>query len=184
MPRFAKIFLVGYTGCGKTTLGRSAAKRLRVGFADTDSVIESEERASVADIFRYEGEEHFRYAERAVAERLSSEDGDMIISTGGGLPVWRDNAEFLKASGTSVYIRRSAERIAARLTPYGRAKRPRLRGLSDDELIAFMERDIAAREPFYANAHYTLDGDSCSDKELVEKIVTIFDNIKKSSSEQ
>ena len=67
--------------------------------------------------------------------------------------------------------RRSAERIAARLTPYGRAKRPKLQGLGDAELVEFMRRNIAEREPYYAQAALVLDCDTLSDEEAVERII-------------
>ena len=63
------LFLVGYMGCGKSTLGRRLARRLGAEFADTDALIERREGASVADVFRYEGEERFREAEREVLEQ-------------------------------------------------------------------------------------------------------------------
>ena len=62
------LFLVGYMGCGKSTLGRRLARRLGVPFLDTDTLIEAREGASVSDLFRYEGEAHFREVERAVLE--------------------------------------------------------------------------------------------------------------------
>ena len=61
----------------------------------------------------------------------------------------------MNAAGFTVYLRREAEQIARRLSPYGRQKRPRLRGLGDAELVEFMSRDMAAREPFYAQAQLT-----------------------------
>ena len=62
------LFLVGYMGCGKSTLGRKLARRLGVPFADTDALVERREGASVADVFRYEGEAFFRRIEREVLE--------------------------------------------------------------------------------------------------------------------
>ena len=62
------LFLVGYMGCGKSTLGRKLARRLGVPFADTDALVERREGASVADVFRYEGEACFRRIEREVLE--------------------------------------------------------------------------------------------------------------------
>lgn len=174
MAGSVKIFLVGYSGCGKTTLGRKAAKRLNVRFIDTDTAIEEMEQASVSDIFRYGGEDYFRNTERKVLEMISDSCEPAIISTGGGLPVWRDNAELLNTMGVTVYISRPAEQIARRLSPYGRAKRPRLRGLGDAELVEFMERDIAAREPFYGKAHRRLDGGRHNDEELLGQLVKIF----------
>ena len=63
------LFLVGYMGCGKSTLGRKLARRLGVGFVDTDALVEEQAGASVADVFRYEGEARFREAEREALER-------------------------------------------------------------------------------------------------------------------
>ena len=168
------LFLVGYMGCGKSTLARKVARRLGVEAIDTDRVVEEQEGASVFDIFRYEGEERFRQIEREALERIIADPAAAVVSTGGGLPVWRDNMARMNEVGTTVYLRRSAEQIARRLSPYGRQKRPRLRGLSDEELVAFMARDIVEREPFYAQARHTFDCNALSDAEVAEKILAEF----------
>lgn len=168
------LFLVGYMGCGKSTLARKIARRLGVEPVDTDRVVEEQEGASVFDIFHYEGEERFRQIEREALERIIADPAAAVVSTGGGLPVWRDNMARMNEAGTTVYLRRSAEQIARRLSPYGRQKRPRLRGLSDEELVRFMTRDIAEREPFYAQACHTFDCDALSDDDVVEKILAEF----------
>ncbi|MBR3846361.1 MAG: shikimate kinase, partial [Alistipes sp.] len=64
------LFLVGYMGCGKSTIGRKLARRLSVAFVDTDNRVEEREGATVSDIFRYEGEERFREVEREVLEEV------------------------------------------------------------------------------------------------------------------
>lgn len=164
------LFLVGYMGCGKSTLARKLANRLGVAFADTDTEVERREGASVADVFRYEGEERFREAERAVLEELI-ESRCAVVSTGGGLPTWRDNMARMNAAGTTVYLRRSADQIARRLSPYGKRKRPRLQGLSDRQIVDFMQRDMASREGFYAQAAVSIDCDGLSDEQLLERIM-------------
>lgn len=165
------LFLVGYMGCGKSTLGRKLARRLGMAFVDTDHLLEEQEGAVVADIFRYEGEERFREAERDVLEHVIVAGADTVVSTGGGLPVWRDNMARMNQAGVTVYLRRSPDGIAARLTPFGRRKRPRLRGLSDAELVAFMTRDMADREPYYMQARFTIDCTAMSDEQAVEEII-------------
>lgn len=165
------VFLIGYMGCGKSTLGRRLARRLGVPFVDTDSRVEEREGASVSDLFRYEGEQRFREIEREVLDAAIAGNDSAVISTGGGLPVWGDNMARMNAAGCTVYLRRSAENIAGRLSPYGRRKRPRLQGLNDEELVAFMTRDMASREPFYSRAKLILACDSLPDDELVERIV-------------
>lgn len=162
-----RLFLVGYMGCGKTTVGRRIARATGMRLVDTDAEIEAMEGASVADIFRYEGEERFRELERDVLERIAAGGERVVVSTGGGLPVWRDNMARMNALGTTLYLRRSAENIAGRLSPYGRQKRPKLRGLSDDELVAFMQADMAAREPYYTQACWQVDADRLDDDAIV-----------------
>lgn len=165
-----KIFIVGYMGCGKSSLGRRLAHRLGAVFADTDAMVERREGASVSDIFRFEGEERFRQLEREALEETIASEGFSVVSTGGGLPVWGDNMECMNRAGLTVYLRRTPEQIASRLSPYGRQKRPKLRGLSDEELVAFMHRNMAEREPFYARAQLVLECAGLSDDELIERI--------------
>ena len=142
-------------------------------FMDMDSIIEQREGASISDIFHYQGEEYFRDAERALIEELSTAEGDMVISTGGGAPAWQNNMELMNSLGATIYLRRTAQQIASRLSPHGRQKRPKLRGLNDEELVAFMTTNMAEREPFYSKAKYCVDCAERSDAELIDYILQI-----------
>lgn len=170
------VFLVGYMGCGKSTLGRKLARRLGVPFFDTDTLVEQREGASVCDIFRYEGESRFRELEREAVETILAQVPVCVVSTGGGLPVWGDNMERMNAAGHTFFLRRTAGQIAGRLTPYGRRKRPKLNGLNDAELVEYMRSDMARREPFYAKAHIIVECGSMSDEELVERLLNEIEN--------
>ena len=165
------IFLVGYAGCGKSSLGKRLARRLEGRYVDTDKLVERSVGATVADIFYYEGEEYFRRAEREVLEGLIEEGFDGVVATGGGLATWQDNAERMNEVGTTVYLRRSPEQILSRMSDYGREKRPMFRGKSDEELLEFMHKHMTEREPHYAKAHITIECDRVSDDEAVEMIV-------------
>lgn len=142
-------------------------------FMDMDSIIEQREGASISDIFHYQGEEYFRDAERALIEELGTAEGDMVISTGGGAPAWQNNMELMNSLGATIYLRRTAQQIASRLSPHGRQKRPKLRGLNDEELVAFMTTNMAEREPFYSKAKYCVDCAERSDAELIDYILQI-----------
>lgn len=168
-----KIFLIGYMGCGKSSLGRKLAKAGGMEFMDMDSIIEQREGASISDIFHYQGEVYFRDAERALIEELGTAEGDMVISTGGGAPAWQNNMELMNSLGATIYLRRTAQQIASRLSPHGRQKRPKLRGLNDEELVAFMTTNMAEREPFYSKAKYCVDCAERSDAELIDYILQI-----------
>lgn len=171
-----KIFLIGYMGCGKSSLGRKLAKAGDMEFMDMDSIIEQREGASISDIFHYQGEEYFRNAERALIEELGTAEGDMVVSTGGGAPTWQDNMERMNGLGATIYLRRTAQQIASRLSPHGRQKRPKLRGLNDEELVAFMTTNMAEREPFYSKATHCVDCAERSDAELIDYILQIVKN--------
>ena len=168
-----KIFLIGYMGCGKSSLGRKLAKAGGMEFMDMDSIIEQREGASISDIFHYQGEEYFRDAERALIEELGTAEGDMVISTGGVAPGWQNNMELMNSLGATIYLRRTARQIASRLSPHGRQNRPKLRGLNDEELVAFMTTNMAEREPFYSKAKYCVDCAERSDAELIDYILQI-----------
>ena len=161
-------------GCGKSSLGRKLAKAGGMEFMDMDSIIEQREGASISDIFHYQGEEYFRDAERALIEELGTAEGDMVISTGGGAPAWQNNMELMNSLGATIYLRRTAQQIASRLSPHGRQKRPKLRGLNDEELVAFMTTNMAEREPFYSKAKYCVDCAERSDAELIDYILQII----------
>ena len=165
------IFLVGYMGCGKSTIARKLSRRLGIRCIDTDAEVERREGAAIVDIFHYNGEAYFRRAERAVLEDIVAEGGDAVVATGGGLPVWGDNMDYMNRMGRTVYICRTAEQIASRLSPYGRMKRPKLRGLNDEELVEFMRAGIESRREVYERCMLTVDGGAHGDDEIVSIII-------------
>ncbi len=166
------IFLIGYMGCGKSTIGRKLSSRLKCDLVDTDHMIEERAGMSISEIFAVHGEEYFRELEYETLMELIENDKSCIVSTGGGLPLWGDNMEVMNASGCTVYIRRTAENIASRLSPHGRAKRPKLRGLSDEELVAFMSKNIAERDNVYRKANHIIDAVPLPDSAILDTIVS------------
>lgn len=169
------LFLVGYMGCGKSTIGRKLSRSLNLPYADTDKLVEEREGAVVYDIFRYEGEERFREIEREVLEQVVADRKVAIVSTGGGLPAWRDNMARMNEVGRTIYLKRSAENIASRLSPFGRQKRPRLRGLNDEELVLFMREDMARRDPYYGQAMQIIACEGMSDEDIIREIIAFED---------
>lgn len=173
-----RLYLIGYMGCGKSTIGRKIARFAHLDFVDTDSLIEQRENATVADVMTYHGEEYFRSVEQAVLEDTANQD-NIIVSTGGGLPVWSDNMERISKLGVSIYLRRSPKNIMSRLSPYGRQKRPKFRGLNDEELLAFMTSHMAEREPVYSRADVVIDCDPMADNDIIDLIMSKIKNLKR-----
>ena len=173
-----RIYLIGYMGCGKSTVGRKISRFANLQFVDTDSMVEQREGATVADIITYQGEEYFRAVERAVLEDTAQVES-AVISTGGGLPVWGDNMEQMRGLGVTVYLRRSPKNIISRLSPYGRQKRPKIRGMNDEQLLEFMTAHMAEREPIYSQADVVLDCDKMADNEVIDTILQKIINLKR-----
>lgn len=172
------LFLVGYMGCGKSSMGRQLARKLGFGFADMDSQIEQQCGKTVAEIFEQHGQEHFRAMERQWIEGLASED-DMVVATGGGAPCFGDNMQIMNNKGITVYFKMSPAKLVTRLA-HGRDKRPLIRGMKDEQLLEFITENLEKREPYYEKARLIIDCDGMSDDYIlshVENYLKLVDKI-------
>ena len=151
------IFLIGYMGSGKTTLGKALARHLGKEFIDLDTYIECRFHATVKQLFAQRGEEGFRDIERRMLHEIADFE-DVVVACGGGTPCHFDNMDYIVAHGFAIYLTTTPERLALRLAlPGSRAKRPLIAGKSDDELVEFVKDALALREPFYSRAQLTFD---------------------------
>ena len=88
-----KIYLIGLPGCGKSTLGKQLSQKLNIPFIDLDAQIEKEERMLIKEIFKLRGESTFRKIESHLLKKISEENEQFVMATGGGAPVFFDNME-------------------------------------------------------------------------------------------
>lgn len=149
------LFLVGYMGAGKSTVGRKLARLIKADFIDTDIYIENRFRKKVAQIFDEEGEEVFRNREAMVLQELTGYC-NAIISTGGGMACHHGNMDAMLQSGVVIYLRYSAEELAHRLSEVSRG-RPLLKGLRGEELVQYVRQSLTQREPYYLRANLLVD---------------------------
>ena len=169
------IYLVGYMGAGKTTVGRLLADKLGWRFVDLDEAFHHIHGYTTAEYIRQFGLEDFRRKEKYVLEDLADQIPfeKVIYATGGGYPCWEDNMECLRELGTSIYIRWKPEHLAKRLSLTDLSERPVLQGRTEQELLEFITPQLQAREPFYAQANHILDVDICdeySDERIAEEL--------------
>lgn len=157
-----RIFLIGYMGAGKTTLGRSLAQEMGLEFIDLDNFIESRQHKTVKEIFAEVGEQGFRRLERAALEEVSQFE-NVVISLGGGTPCFFDNMEVVNRSGVSVYLKPSEEVLLMRLIK-GKHKRPLLADKSDDEILQVIREQLAWREPYYLKANIVFEASHLENK--------------------
>lgn len=163
-----RIFLVGYMGAGKTTVGKDLACRAGLTFIDLDYYIEGRYCKSVSQIFAEKGEEAFRQIERKMLHEVA-EFEDVLISTGGGAPCFFDNIEFMNGCGTTVYLKVSVEELAKRLEMC-KHTRPILKGRSGKELREFIADSLEKRSPFYMRSAITFDAERMLTETDVQEI--------------
>ncbi len=162
------VFLIGYMGCGKTTLGEPLAKKLEWRFVDLDLYIEAKEGKTAKEIFMTFGEAHFRELEREALQEVATAGDNTIVACGGGTPLQEGNMELMNRLGITVWLRTSVERITSRLVlPEQRSKRPLLNDMSDNEIMASVARGLEARAPFYEKAQLQFDSTHLESEEEV-----------------
>lgn len=164
-----RIFLLGYMGCGKSTVGKRLARNLNLSFVDLDSYIEQKYGKTVAEQFSEIGEDAFRERERDAVRDVCTAMDDVLVSTGGGAPCFFDNMERMKAAGVTVYLKMSPLALASRLKS-ARKSRPLLMDKTPEELTEYIAESLATREPFYDQARIVVSALSVDVNSLVNRI--------------
>ena len=173
------IYLIGYMGAGKTTVGRMLADKLGWHFVDLDGAFYHIHGYTPAEYIRQFGIEDFRRKEKYVVEDLADRIPfeKVIYATGGGYPCWEDNMDCLRELGTSIYLRWKPEHLAKRLMLTDLTDRPVLQGRTEKELLEFIAPQLQAREPFYQRANHILDVEICdeqSDERIAEELYRLI----------
>ena len=164
----ARIFLIGYMGSGKTTLGRKLAARLNYSFLDLDHALEEQAGMTIAEYFSGFGETAFRVAESEILKSTAYPE-NTVVSTGGGLPCFFDNMEWMNANGVTLYINLAPKALISRLEN-NKDDRPLLREKHGDELLAFITEKLTEREAYYLKANIVAEGLSLT-AEKAEKLI-------------
>ena len=151
------VFLIGYMGCRRTTLGVELARQMGLRYIDLDDYIEARHGMSITEIFDEMGEGHFRELETDALRNVAAMT-DVIVGCGGGTPCHGDNMELMNQAGMTVWLTTSPECLTARLLlPDEKAKRPKISRLPDDEVLALVVSELQARTPYYAQAQLQFD---------------------------
>lgn len=159
------IYLVGFMGCGKSTIGKKLANRLGYHFIDLDIYIEQKHMSPIAAIFQKQGEAHFRQLESKSLREIQG--FGQVIATGGGTACFYDNMDWMNRQGTTIYLELSPEALFSRLVNV-KYKRPSTKGLSDEELKQFIIQKLDERKPFYEQAKLKVNAFL---PELIDKIL-------------
>lgn len=146
------ITLVGYMGCGKSTIGKVLAEKINYKFIDLDHYIETVERKSIKEIFSEYGEIKFRTIERKYLEKLLQNKKNHVVSLGGGTPIFHENMDFINMHSYSIYLYLKPEDLTNRLISQ-LDKRPLISHISTySDLLEFIKKHLFERNPFYMKA--------------------------------
>src|SRR5437016_9994318 len=159
-----KIYVIGFMGAGKTTIGRELAARVDAPFFDLDELVESAEKMTIKDMFAQHGEPYFRKRERDIL-RSTHYLEEAVIATGGGTFTFEENIQFIQSAGVSVYLSAPYALLRSRIGDKA-AERPMFRD------------DVAAHELYNARLRFYRMSDIILDiredetpMEIVERIV-------------
>jgi shikimate kinase len=167
-----KIFLLGFMGAGKSTIGKFAARKNGLEFVDLDQLIEEREGKEIREIFDTIGESRFREMEREALEAVIEDERDLLVSTGGGTPCFFDNMQRMNEMGVSLYLDLSSARLTERLRN-AKSKRPLISSIKGD-LQKYVHQKLMDRAPFYFQANIIVPEKDAQKKnvaELVQKIL-------------
>ncbi len=161
-----RIFLIGFMGCGKSTIGKQLAESLDYNFTDLDSYIEQKTSKSIKEIFSENDEVYFRELEKDFLQEVIQKE-NIIISTGGGTPCFHNNMELILQNGVSIYLEMNVGNLAKRLCDE-KQNRPLINNISCNKLEGFINSKLDERKRFYAQANYTINPEEISVDEIVK----------------
>ena len=170
-----RIFLMGFMGAGKTTLGKALANHLGVTFHDLDQYIERRYLMSVSALFSRYGEQGFREIESRLLREVG-EFEDVVISCGGSTPLIGDNMDYMLRQGQTVYLKCNLETLVRRLK-LARSKRPLIASMDDEQLSKYVASETARREPGYLRAEYVCPGDRLETRGQISETVSFLDDL-------
>lgn len=161
------IVLIGFMGCGKSTIGTRLAFRLKSTCKDTDALLEKKAGKTINDIFAQDGEAAFRNMETALLQELCEKGGSWIYSVGGGTPVKEENRALLKQLGTVVYLKVTPETVYKRLK--GDTTRPLL--ACEDPQSRIKELMNAREEAYQDAADFVINVDNQNVDSIMDEVI-------------
>ena len=160
------VYLIGYMGAGKTTITKLLAGELHLPYYDTDQEIEKNQKRSVSEIFKKDGELYFRMLE---TELLNNINQNSIIACGGGLPINNNNMGLINSKGISIYLKASNNCLFNRLKNE-KQNRPLIDNKTDEEFEVFIKNELQNRSPFYNLANHTILVDDKSTNDVLREV--------------
>jgi shikimate kinase len=151
------IFITGFMGSGKSTIGKRLSKQLKLDLIDLDKFIQESEETTIEDIFKTKGENYFREIETKYLNKIATIKKPHVIALGGGTVCFNENLTLIKTNGILIYLELSPKTLFQRLEN-AKAQRPLIKNLSGNDLMTFIEEKLEERKSFYQQAHISVNG--------------------------
>ena len=164
------VYLIGFMGAGKTTISKLLANKFQLPFYDTDQEIEKNEKRSISDIFKKEGELYFRMLETELLKQYNSKG---IVACGGGLAIHNNNMELINSKGISIYLKASANHLYNQLKD-DKQNRPLIANITNKKLKLHITKELKNRSPFYELARHTILVDGKKKAEILREVNSLI----------
>ncbi len=174
------LFLIGYRGCGKSSVAPLVAEHLGWEVVDSDHVIQTEAGTTIAQIFEKQGESAFRSLEENTIAQLAQQD-KRVISLGGGAPMFEANRNVMARTGKAVYLSAPAEVLWSRISgdDVSGTQRP---DLTDGGGLGEVRNVLAARDSVYAAcADCKIDSGDLTVQEVGDRILQWWQSVDKTT---
>ena len=170
------IYLIGFSGTGKSLSGIKAAELLRLPFVDMDDLIEYRTRRSIPEIFEQDGEDAFRKIETDILREIADKSS-RVVSTGGGVPVSEVNRQIMSDSGIIIILTATPDTIHKRLTTKQSKTRTPRPMLGDDTPLQRITNLLAQRSEAYSCADRSVDTEGLTHRQVAEAIQTAWQEL-------
>lgn len=156
-------------GSGKSHVSKILSEKLNFKLIDLDKEISKRNKMTIPEIFDKKGEIYFRKLERETLEEILASEKNVILSLGGGTPVYYNNMEIINHNSKSVFLRASVATLAERLSKQ-KEKRPLIANIADENLAEFIAKHLFERNDFYNKAQISVITDSRTPDDIASEI--------------
>ena len=157
-------------GSGKSHISKILSEKLNFRLIDLDKEISRRNKLTIPEIFEKKGEIYFRKLERETLEEILASEENVVLSLGGGTPVYYNNMEIINHNSKSVFLRASIATLSERLSKQ-KEKRPLIANISEEDIPEFIAKHLFERNEFYSKAQISVSTDNREPENIVDEII-------------
>ncbi len=157
-------------GSGKSHISKILSEKLNFKLIDLDKEISRRNKLTIPEIFEKKGEIYFRKLEREALEEILATQENVVLSLGGGTPVYYNNMEIINHNSKSIFLRASITTLSERLSKQ-KEKRPLIANISEENLPEFIAKHLFERNEFYSKAQFSINTDNREPEDIVVEII-------------